>query len=630
MLYIALYNTIMSETNNAKKSLRGADYIRQFARLLSTRPGVYRMIDAKDTVLYVGKAKHLKNRVSNYANKGALSTRILRMVEQTVKMEVIETRNEAEALLLEANLIKKFQPRFNILLKDDKSYPYIRLTSHHFPRIVKHRGAQKKSDTYFGPFASAGAVKQTIDTLQRAFLLRPCSDSVFNNRSRPCLQYQIKRCSAPCVEKVNQQEYQHLLNQAHAFLKGKSREVQEDITKQMQAYSEAMNFEQAALCRDRIRVLTQIQQQQTMYQANLGEADVIACHSASGQACLQVWFFRGGQHYGNHAYFPSNAQERDKADIISAFIGQYYQSHPIPKEILVEVEPDEKDILQEALSLHAQRNVTISVPQRGDRKQLIIQLQKQAENALALRLAERKSELAHLKSLQTLFELPNIPKRVEVYDNSHISGTHAVGAMIFSGEEGFEKNNYRRFTIRNTELTPGDDYAMMREVLTRRLKRLQKEDADKTLGMWPDLLLIDGGKGQMSAVTDVMTALNITDVPYVCISKGPDRNAGREQFHIPGKDSFQLPINDPTLHYLQRLRDEAHRFAITSHRIKRSKAIRTSVLDDIPGIGATRKKALMMHFGSAKGVEVASLKELQNTPGINAAIAQRIYDYFNG
>jgi excinuclease ABC subunit C len=624
------YIMSMSDNSSAKKSLHGAAYIREFASLLSTKPGVYRMIDGKDEVLYIGKAKHLKHRVSNYANKGALSTRILRMVELTVKMEVIETRNEAEALLLEANLIKKFKPRYNILLKDDKSYPYIRLTNHEFPRIEKHRGTQKKGDRYFGPFASAGAVKQTIDTLQRAFLLRPCSDSIFNNRSRPCLQYQIKRCSAPCVGYVSQEGYQHLMDQAQAFLKGKSREVQQSVAEEMQAHSEAMNFEQAALCRDRIKVLTQIQQQQTLYQGSLDDADVIACHVASGQACLQVWFFRAGQHYGNHAYFPSNAQEREKPEIIAAFIGQYYQSHPIPKEILVEVEPEDKDTLQEALSLLAEKHISITVPQRGDRKQLIIQLQKQAENALSLRLAERKSELAHLKSLQILFDLPVVPKRIEVYDNSHISGTHAVGAMICSGEAGFEKNNYRRFTIRNTELSAGDDYGMMREVLTRRLKRLQKEDADKTLGMWPDVLLIDGGKGQMSAVTDVMNALNIHDVPYVCISKGPDRNAGREQFHMPNKDSFQLPLNDPTLHYLQRLRDEAHRFAITSHRIKRSNAIRTSVLDDIAGIGATRKKALMMHFGSAKAVETASLKELQNTPNINAAMAQRIYDYFNG
>ncbi len=615
---------------NDTNPLSGAAYIRAFAARLGSKPGVYRMIDTQGTILYIGKAKHLKNRVSSYANKGALSTRILRMVDQTAEMQVIETRNEAEALLLEANLIKKHSPRYNILLKDDKSYPYIRLSNHDFPRITKHRGAQRKKERYFGPFASAGAVQQTIDTLQRAFLLRPCSDSVFKNRSRPCLQYQIKRCSAPCVGHVSKEEYSGLIDQTSDFLKGKSRDVQTQLTEQMQRHSDNMEFEKAAACRDRIKVLTQIQQQQTMYQANLEDADVIACHSASGQTCLQVWFFRGGQHFGNHAYFPANSQDRDITDIITAFIGLYYQNHPIPKQILIERALPDQAILEEALSLHAERSISISVPQRGDKKQLIAQLQKQAENALNLRLAERRSELAHLKAVQALFELKDTPSRIEVYDNSHISGTHAVGGMVCSGLEGFEKNHYRRFTIRNTELTPGDDYAMLREVLTRRFKRLQKEDPERTLGMWPSLLLIDGGKGQMSSTQQVMDELAIHDLPFVCIAKGVDRNAGREQFFMPDKEMFQLPVNDPTLHYLQRLRDEAHRFAISSHRIKRSKAIRASVLDDIAGIGATRKKALMHHFGSAKAVETASLKELQNTPGINEAIAKKIYDYFNG
>ncbi len=615
---------------NDTNPLSGAAYIRAFAARLGSKPGVYRMIDTQGTILYIGKAKHLKNRVSSYANKGALSTRILRMVDQTTEMQVIETRNEAEALLLEANLIKKHSPRYNILLKDDKSYPYIRLSNHDFPRITKHRGAQRKKERYFGPFASAGAVQQTIDTLQRAFLLRPCSDSVFKNRSRPCLQYQIKRCSAPCVGHVSKEEYSGLIDQTSDFLKGKSRDVQTQLTEQMQRHSDNMEFEKAAACRDRIKVLTQIQQQQTMYQANLEDADVIACHSASGQTCLQVWFFRGGQHFGNHAYFPANSQDRDITDIITAFIGLYYQNHPIPKQILIERALPDQAILEEALSLHAERSISISVPQRGDKKQLIAQLQKQAENALNLRLAERRSELAHLKAVQALFELKDTPTRIEVYDNSHISGTHAVGGMVCSGLEGFEKNHYRRFTIRNTELTPGDDYAMLREVLTRRFKRLQKEDPERTLGMWPSLLLIDGGKGQMSSTQQVMDELAIHDLPFVCIAKGVDRNAGREQFFMPDKEMFQLPVNDPTLHYLQRLRDEAHRFAISSHRIKRSKAIRASVLDDIAGIGATRKKALMHHFGSAKSVETASLKELQNTPGINEAIAKKIYDYFNG
>lgn len=608
----------------------GAAYIGRFASRLSIRPGVYRMLDQHGNVLYVGKAKHLKNRVSSYANTGGLSHRIMRMVVATCRMEVVETRNEAEAILLEARLIKKYQPRYNILLKDDKSYPYIRLSNHEYPRIVKHRGTQHKGDLYFGPFPSAGAVRETISLLQRAFLLRPCSDNIFKNRSRPCLEYQIKRCSAPCVGYVSEEEYGRLIQQARNFLEGKSREVQEQIHAEMQRHSEAMEFEKAAACRDRIRVLTQIQEQQQMVPANLQDADVIACHRESGQACVQVWFFRGGQHYGNHAYFPSNTGEQPMEAIISTFIGQFYQHHPIPKEVVTMLPAEDVSILEEALGLLAGHKVAVRVPQKGERRKLMEEVEKQAANALRLRLAERRSERSHLANVQRLFALPEMPERIEVYDNSHIGGTHAVGAMIVAGQDGFDKNSYRRFTIRSTDLSPGDDYAMLREVLTRRLKRLQKEDPAKMQGMWPDLLLIDGGKGQFSVTKQVLESLGVDELPFVCIAKGEDRHAGREWFFMPGHEPFQLPVDDPTLHYLQRLRDEAHRFAINSHRIKRANAIRANVLNEIPGVGAKRRKALIEHFGSAKAVETASLQSLQNTPGISEALASQIYEYFNG
>jgi excinuclease ABC subunit C len=610
--------------------LKGAAYIKAFAARLSMKSGVYRMMDGAGEVLYVGKAKHLKNRVANYTNRNALGGRIMRMVDATCAMEVIETRSEAEALLLEATLIKKHKPRYNILLKDDKSYPYIALSDHSFPRIVKHRGAQNKRETYFGPFASAGAVAQTITLLQKAFLLRPCSDAVFKHRTRPCLQYQIKRCSAPCVGYVSESDYAALIAQAGAFLRGKNREVQDQLVAEMHHFSETMQYEKAAAHRDRIRVLTQIQQQQGVAQAGVQDADVIACHAASGMACLQVWFFRGGQHYGNHAYFPANVAETALPEIISAFMGQYYQTHPIPALILLESAPADGDALAEALTLHAGHKVTLSIPQRGERRSLVAQLKQQAEMALGLKISQQRSELAHLKAVGALFNLPEVPKRIEVYDNSHIAGTHAVGAMILATEDGFDSSGYRRFTIRNTEMKAGDDYAMLREVLTRRLSRLQKEDPDHTREMWPSLLLIDGGKGHFSVVREVMEKLVIIDLPYVCIAKGEDRNAGREHFFYEGREPFQLPINDPTLHYLQRLRDEVHRFAITSHRVKRANAMRLSALDDVPNIGAARKKALMLHFGSVKAIETATVRELQNAEGISAKLAQQIYDYFNG
>ena len=554
--------------------LKGSDYIKAFAKALGNGPGVYRMIGEDDKVLYVGKAKNLKNRVTTYATKGALSTRILRMVSQTCKMEVITTRSEAEALLLEASLIKQLNPLYNILLRDDKSFPSIMLSDHPYPQIKKHRGAQKKGATYFGPFASAGAVNQTLSILQRAFLLRPCEDTVFKNRSRPCLQYQIKRCSAPCVELISESDYNDLIEEAKSFLSGKSRDIQEKLQQKMAAHSEAMEFEQAALCRDRIKVLTQVQGQQGIHLSGVQDADFIGIYTEEGKACVEVFFYRGGQPFGNRAYFPTIGGDQEEQAILSGFIGQLYQTQHPPKQVFISHDLSDRNLLEEAFALYSGHEVRISHPQRGDKKQFMEQVVANARHALGMRQAERMHEQKHLKAIQKLFDLPEQPTRLEVYDNSHISGSHAVGAMVVAGTEGLMKNQYRRFTIRNTELEPGDDYAMMREVLTRRLSRLQKEDADRKEGMWPDLLIIDGGKGQLSAVLEITEELGITDLPVVAIAKGPDRNAGREQFFMPDRAPFQLPINDPTLHYLQRLRDEAHRFAISSHRIKRSNAIK--------------------------------------------------------
>jgi excinuclease ABC subunit C len=608
----------------------GADYIRHLVKTLPSSPGVYRMLGEKDDVLYVGKAKNLRNRVSSYVNPSGLSTRIMRMVSLTRKMEIIQTASEAEALLLEANLIKTLEPRYNILLRDDKSYPFIRLTDHPFPRLVKHRGAQNRKESYFGPFASAGAVNQTLAVLHRAFLLRPCADTIFKNRTRPCLQYQIKRCSAPCVRKVDEAEYAMQVEQAQRFLSGKSREVQEELLSRMQTFSENEEYEKAAGLRDRIRALTQVQQEQSVMVEGLVDADVIAIHCEAGMCGIQIFFFRGGQNFGNRSYFPTIKPDHSLADILETFMGQFYQSHPAPHEILLSHDVPDAEMLSEALSMGSRYKVKLSIPKRGPRRQAIEQAMKNAEMALRLHLAERASQNKLLGMFAEVFALPEAPRRIEVYDNSHISGTHAVGAMIVAGPEGFEKKHYRRFTMRNTELTPGDDYAMMREVLTRRLGRLQDEDPDKTQGLWPDFLLIDGGAGHMQVVAQVYEELGISDLPFACIAKGPDRNAGREQFFTMGKPAFQLPHEAPVLHYIQRLRDEAHRFAINSHRMKRAKALIASPLDAIGGIGPERKRALLHHFGSAKGVEAATLESLAQVPGISRAVAQRIYDHFHG
>lgn len=619
----------MSESDSLSQP-NGADAIRAILADLPMQPGVYRMIDAKGDVLYVGKARQLKNRVSSYVSVGRLTTRIMRMVAQVANVEITVTGSEAEALLLEANLIKKHKPRYNILLKDDKSFPYIFIdTSHPYPRITKHRGAQSKKGTYFGPFASAGAVNEALAILQKAFLLRPCADSIFDHRTRPCLQYQIKRCSAPCVKLITESDYKESMTQAAAFLQGKSREVQSALAAQMDAAAHAMEYEKAALLRDRIKTLNKVQQQQSIHSSGLADTDVMAQSRIGDASCVQVMFFRNGSYFGNQFYYPRHAAESEDSEILSAFIGQFYQTHTPPRDILLNQSVQDQELLEKALALQCGQGVAINIPQRGDKFSLVQQAAAAAREALERQLNARRSEQKNLEAVAALFGLAGSPQRIEVYDNSHIMGRHALGAMIAAGPEGFMKSAYRRFNIRSEDLVPGDDYGMMREVLTRRFGRLQKEDPDRTQGLWPDLVLIDGGQGQLSTATAILTELGITGLNYVAIAKGPDRNAGREQFFVPDKQPFTLPPNDPVLHYLQRLRDEAHRFAISSHRVKRAKAISASTLDEVPSIGMARKRALLHHFGSKTEVERASLSELEQVPGISKKVAQLIYDYFH-
>lgn len=618
----------------------GVEAIRAVVKHLGSNPGVYRMLDADGNVLYVGKAKNLKNRVSNYANSGGLSQRIARMVSLTASMEIVTTHTEAEALLLEANLIKKLAPRYNILLRDDKSFPFILLTGDHdYPRIVKHRGAQKAAGEYFGPFATVSAMNEALAVLQKAFLLRPCSDFVFSSRTRPCLQYQIKRCSAPCVGYIGKEEYATLIAQAKAFLKGKSREMQDELLKQMQTASEALDFETAASLRDRIKALTRVQQEQRLQCPSIGDADVIGLHRSGERTCVQAFFFRAGQNFGNKSYYPNHAADASTEEILSAFIGQFYQTHMPPKQILISHPVEEPRLLEDALALRAGYKVQLHQPQRGDKLTAMQQVVQNAEQALERYMQQHAGQQELLEGVAKLFALDGLPQRIEVYDNSHIMGRHALGAMIVAGQDGFIKNAYRRFNMQDggkstaqveaPAPTGGDDYAMMREMLTRRFARLQREDPDHAKeGNWPDLLLIDGGAAHLKVVEETFAELGV-DVPFVCIAKGVDRNAGREWFHMPGNQPFQLPPNDAVLHYLQRLRDEAHRFAIGSHRAKRSKAIRKSELDGIPGVGALRKRALLHHFGSAKAVSSASLAELESVEGVNKKTAEAIYSYFH-
>jgi len=624
----------------ATYAVRGADKpdletgvaaIRNVLKTLPRRPGVYRMQDARGDVLYVGKARALKNRVTNYTQVAKLPKRLQRMVSQTRSMTIVTTRTEAEALLLEAQLIKRFRPPYNVLLRDDKSFPFILLREDHaFPRVQKHRGARRAKGQYYGPFASAGSVNRTLNALQKLFLLRSCSDGFFETRSRPCLLYQIRRCSAPCVGRIGEEDYAELVNDAKAFLAGRSTGVQDRLGKQMAIAAEKQDFELAAVYRDRLRALTYIQGSQTVHSEGLGDADVFALACKAGAVCIQAFFIRGGQNWGHRAFFPAHTNDVPEAEVLSSFLVQFYEDVPPPKRILVDRELPDSGLLEEAFSTKIERKVVIEQPKRGARVKLVEQAHRNAEEALDRRMAETATQTRVLRELADTFELPDVPKRIEVYDNSHIMGTNATGAMIVAGPEGFRKNNYRKFNIKRAETTPGDDFAMMREVLERRFARLEKEDPERASGDWPDLVLIDGGKGQLSAVCEVMEDMGVHDVPVVGVAKGPHHGReGREVFHMPGGREITLQPNSALLFYVQRLRDEAHRFAIGTHRQKRAKSLTTSSLDEVPGIGPTRKRALLMHFGTARAVKGAALEDLERAPGISKTIARQVYDHFH-
>jgi len=553
------------------------------------------------------------------------------MISQTRSMTIITTRTEAEALLLEAQLIKRFRPPYNVLLRDDKSFPFILLREdHRFPRVQKHRGARRIKGQYYGPFASAGSVTRTLNALQKLFLLRSCSDSFFANRSRPCLLYQIKRCSAPCVGRIREEEYRELVGEAKEFLSGKSTGVQTRLSRLMAQAAEKQDYELAAVYRDRLRALTYIQGSQTVHAEGLGDADVFALACKGGAVSIQAFFIRGGQNWGHRAFFPVHTNDVPEAEVLSSFLIQFYEDLPPPRRILVDREIVDRELLEEAFSERAERKVLIEIPQRGARRKLLEQARRNAEEALDRRLAETTTQGKILRELTEAFELGEVPKRIEVYDNSHIMGTNATGAMVVAGPEGFRKNNYRKFNIKRPETQPGDDFAMMREVLERRFARLEKEDPDRQSGEWPDLILIDGGKGQLSAVCDVMEDMGVHDVPVVGVAKGPHHGReGREVFHLPGGREVTFPPNSAIQFYLQRLRDEAHRFAIGTHRAKRAKSLTTTTLDEVPGIGPNRKRALLMHFGTARAVKGAALEDLEKAPGISRAMARQLYDYFH-
>ena len=619
----------------------GATVIDGYLKTLPSAPGVYRMINTKGDVLYVGKAKNLKKRVASYTRPDRQPNRTRRMIAETASMEFVTTHTEAEALLLEANLIKRYRPRYNILLRDDKSFPSILLTGEHaFPQVLKHRGAESRKGDYYGPFASVWAVNEALATLQRAFLLRSCTDTVFANRTRPCLLHQIKRCSAPCVGRISEAEYGASVEHARAFLAGGSQKIQRHFSRLMQDASDAEEYEKAAGYRDRIRALTRIQAHQDINLKGVGDADVIGAYQAGGQTCIQVFFFRTGANFGNRAYFPSHAREKDATAVLEAFLGQFYAKALPPKTILVSHPPPNRKLLAEALSVRAGRNVSLVWPQRGDKRNLINHVLANAREALARRMAESASQRRLLEGLAQALDLDGAPERIEVFDNSHVSGAKAVGALIVAGPEGLMKKAYRKFTIRGAKqsgapavndgrFSPGDDYAMMREVLSRRFSRALKEKSDRTTGTWPDLVLVDGGKGQLGVALEVFEDLGIEGVTVAAIAKGPDRHAGRERIYLPGCEPLTLPPRDPVLFFLQRLRDEAHRFAIGAHRDKRSKSLTRSLLDDIPSIGAKRKKALLHHFGAAKAVTEAGRADLEAVDGISKATANRIYEWFH-
>jgi len=623
--------------------VNGVAVLRAALRNVPAGPGVYRMLDRKGDAVYVGKARNLKARVQNYTHIAGLSNRLRRMVAETTALEIVVTATEAEALLLECNMIKRLLPRFNVLLRDDKSFPLIHITADHaYPQLTKHRGAREKGGTFFGPFASAGAVNRTLITLQKAFLLRSCSDSVFSNRTRPCLLFQIKRCSAPCVGRISPEDYAALIDEAKGFLSGRSADVQGRLVVEMEAAATALDFEAAAMLRDRIRALSMVQGHQDIYVPGIDDADVIAAYQAGGHTCVQVFFFRGGQNWGNRAYFPSHDRQLAVEEVLTSFVGQFYDNRPKPPVVLLSHQLVEQALVAEALSLGGHK-VTLTVPQRGDKKKLIERIEATAREALGRRLAESSTQRQLLEGVAAALGLAGPLNRIEVYDNSHIQGSNAVGAMIVAGPEGLMKNQYRKFTIRGERAAPvesssaaepgafgGDDYAMMREVLHRRFARALKEDPERTGSTWPDLVLIDGGLGQLGIAQGVLDELGIGDVALVGIAKGPDRNAGRERFFVPGRTAFSLEPRDPVLYFLQRLRDEAHRFAIGTHRARRAKAIGQSPLDEIAGIGSRRKQALLHHFGSARTVARAGLAEIERVTGISKAVAQKVYDHFHG
>lgn len=607
----------------------GPEVIKRFLRTLDGSPGVYRMLDGENRVLYVGKARNLKNRVANYTRLQGHSGRIARMISETASMMVLTTTTELEALLLEQNLIKQLKPRYNVLLRDDKSFPNIEVTTEHaFPQIRKHRGKRGKGQ-YFGPFASAGAVNRVLSQLQRVFLLRNCSDSDFEGRTRPCLNYQIKRCSAPCVGFISSADYAETVRDAEKFLRGETTGIQEKLAEDMATASEEMEFERAAALRDRIKALTNVQSVQGVNPQGVPEADVIGLHMDGGQACIQVFFIRANQNWGNVDVYPRVADDMSATEVMEAFLGQFYAGKEPPRMLLLSHGVEEEELICEALSAKAGRKVQILVPQRGEKAELIEGAVRNARESLGRKMSESATQTRLLKGMAEAFDLPSPPKRIEVYDNSHIQGSHAVGAMIVSGPEGLEKSQYRKFNIRDTELTPGDDFGMMKEVLTRRFKRLLKEDPERKSDLWPDLLLIDGGAGQVSAVREILRELRVEEVAMVGVAKGVDRDHGKEEFYRTGQRPFALQRNDPVLYFVQRLRDEAHRFAIGTHRAKRAKALVANPLDEVPGVGPGRKRALLAHFGSAKAVSRAALADLRAVDGISAALAEKIHAHFH-
>ncbi|MDP3174641.1 MAG: excinuclease ABC subunit UvrC [Phenylobacterium sp.] len=618
----------MSDVDEAT-ALKGAALIRDEVTRLPDRPGVYRMIGEDGEVLYVGKARSLKKRVSQYAQGRVHAQRIALMVDLTRTMVFVTTRTETDALLLEINLIKQLKPRFNVLLRDDKSFPEIVIRrDHDAPQLRKHRGAHSINGDYFGPFASAWAVNRTLNTLQKAFLLRSCSDSVYESRTRPCMLHQIRRCAAPCTGLVSLEDYRGLVDQAEAFLRGKSRSVMGTMAAEMQAASEELEFERAARLRDRIRALASIAQEQQINPETLDEADVFALHAEGGQACVQVFFFRAGQNWGNRAYFPRVDKSDEDPEVMAAFLGQFYEDKPIPKLVLVNVEPADRDLLCEAFALKAGRKVEINRPQKGEKRQLVQHALTNSREALGRKMAESSAQTKLLAGVCEAFGLEGQPERIEVYDNSHIMGTNAVGGMIVAGPDGFQKSQYRKFNIKGTELTPGDDYGMMKEVLRRRFARMVKDEEAGEAAPRPDLVLIDGGGGQLAAALEVMADLGVDDIAVVGVAKGPDRDAGLERFFMPGKAPFMLEPKSPVLYYLQRLRDEAHRFAIGAHRTRRTMDMKKNPLDEIDGVGPGRKRALLHAFGSARGVSRASVDDLAKVEGVNQPLAQRIFDSF--